>query len=103
MTAMRRIDQAHQQLRPHLIPIPEAELLRLRLQLESSDLDPRLFVRELEPYPQILERVIQLANSPLNGRSRTSFEPLQAVAWLGSRQLTAVLEQLPEELILRAG
>jgi hypothetical protein len=101
---MRRIDRAHQQqLKPHINLIPEADLLRIRGELASADLNPGQLVRELQPYPEILNRVFRAANAPINGRIKRIAEPLQAVAWLGSRKLSEVLEQIPDELIQRAG
>ena len=101
---MRRIDKAHENVQqPHIVLIPEAELLRLRSELANSDLNPATVGRELAEYPQILERVFRAANAPINGRIRSIVEPVQEVAWLGSRKLAEVLEHIPEELIQRAG
>jgi hypothetical protein len=101
---VRRFDQEHRDSRkPHIVLIPEQELQRMLADLESSEFTPRLFVRNLTPFPQVLSHIMRAANAPGNGTIRRIDEPTKALSWLGSRKLSEVLERLPEELIERDG
>ncbi len=98
---MYRIDPPRQTIpEPHPVMMPEDILKSLIAALQREEIDLASFARQLGPYPAILRRVLQAANSVASGNWQSIKDPAHAAAYLGSRRLIQLLLSLPKESLI---
>ena len=97
---MQRFDQGHDQsASPHPARIPRERLQELISMLENREIDIAEFAGKVTQYPAIYQRIMTAANSVTVGRLVDITDPVHAAAYLGSRRLIHLLNNLSPEVV----